>query len=105
LAGCWVVYRTGDCAHGSVWSHGRARPALRPAQLMAWGLALLLVLFIPSMVAGMRRIRHFWLLVLGNALFGWTLVGWFVALAYAVLTTDTLGSGPYEARRRIEPHL
>jgi RsiW-degrading membrane proteinase PrsW (M82 family) len=50
-------------------------------------LALVIVInFIPSFIGFSRGVKHPWLLLLGNFLFGWTVGGWFVALVYAVTT-------------------
>jgi hypothetical protein len=40
--------------------------------------------FIPSMIGFSRGVAHPWLLLFGNIIFGWTVLGWFIALVYAV---------------------
>ena len=50
-----------------------------------WILSLLLAAyFAPSMIALNRRVPSKWSVVVINALLGWTLIGWAVALAMAV---------------------
>jgi hypothetical protein len=40
--------------------------------------------FLPAIVAGMRHVRNFgWILVI-NIFLGWTIVGWIVALIWAI---------------------
>jgi hypothetical protein len=39
--------------------------------------------FLPIIVAGSRHVRNFWWIVLINVLFGWTGIGWIVALVWA----------------------
>jgi hypothetical protein len=56
-----------------------------------WGLAFLGIVlgvyFIPTAVAFSRDARSTWLVAVINTLFGWTLVGWVVALAVAIRST------------------
>lgn len=40
--------------------------------------------FLPVIIAGSRHVRNFWWIVLLNVLFGWTLIGWVVALVWAL---------------------
>jgi hypothetical protein len=55
-------------------------------------LILLLILFVPMMaihfaptiVAGARHARSFWWIVVINVFLGWTLIGWIVALVWAL---------------------
>lgn len=39
--------------------------------------------FLPSVVATSRRHRNAWPIALTNAFFGWTLIGWVIALIWA----------------------
>ena len=40
--------------------------------------------FLPSFVAGSRHVQNFWWIVLINFFFGWTLIGWVIALVWAI---------------------
>lgn len=50
--------------------------------LVFGGIALLH--FLPAIIAGSRHVRNFWWIVLLNVLFGWTVIGWVVALVWAL---------------------
>lgn len=50
--------------------------------LVFGGIAL--VHFLPIIIAGSRHVRNFWWIVLINVLAGWTLIGWVVALVWAL---------------------
>ncbi|MDQ2924651.1 MAG: superinfection immunity protein [Acidobacteriota bacterium] len=50
--------------------------------LIFGGIAL--VHFLPVFIAGARHVSNFWWIVLINVLFGWTLIGWVVALVWAL---------------------
>lgn len=81
------------------------------------GFILLLVLlgfyFLPWVIGFSRGVAHPWLLFLGNLLFGVSVVGWFIALVYAVASQRDRQSAhrttsevmPRMPRRRIEPYL
>jgi hypothetical protein len=43
--------------------------------------------FLPTFVAGNRHVKSFWWIFLINFFFGWTLIGWVIALIWAA--TDT----------------
>jgi hypothetical protein len=49
-------------------------------------LLLVLLYFIPAVVAGVRHVPHEGSIVVVNIFLGWTLVGWAVALAMACRT-------------------
>jgi hypothetical protein len=49
--------------------------------------AAFVIHFLPTMVAGNRRAVHFWWIFLVNFLFGWTLIGWVIALVWALQDT------------------
>jgi hypothetical protein len=49
-------------------------------------LLLVLLYFIPAVVAGVRHVPHEGSIVVVNIFLGWTLVGWVVALAMACRT-------------------
>jgi hypothetical protein len=40
--------------------------------------------FLPTFVAGSRHVQNFWWILLVNLLFGWTLIGWIIALVWAL---------------------
>jgi Superinfection immunity protein len=63
-------------------------------------LILIALYMIPSIVAGFRNKRNSGAIVALNILLGWTLVGWTVALVWA-LTTDA--SGPYPEYTMLRP--
>jgi len=79
------------------------------------GLALLLVLlwlyFLPSAVANRREARHRSAILLVNFVLGWTLIGWFCALLWALVDPSLRGTIPcpycaetIKAAARICPH-
>jgi hypothetical protein len=40
--------------------------------------------FLPTFIAGSRHVQNFWWILLINFFFGWTLIGWVVALIWAL---------------------
>ena len=40
--------------------------------------------FLPTFVAGSRHVHNFWWIFLINFFFGWTLIGWVIALVWAL---------------------
>ena len=40
--------------------------------------------FLPTFVAGSRHVQNFWWILLINFFFGWTLIGWVLALIWAL---------------------
>jgi hypothetical protein len=40
--------------------------------------------FLPTFVAGSRRVENFWWIFAINFFFGWTLIGWVIALVWAL---------------------
>jgi hypothetical protein len=51
--------------------------------------------FLPTIVAGVRHARHFgWILVI-NLLLSWTVVGWIIALIWAICDTPRFYYVPY----------
>lgn len=50
-------------------------------------LVVLFLYFIPSLVAGIRKKKNTTAITVLNAFFGWTFIGWAVALIWA-LTVD-----------------
>lgn len=56
---------------------------------MSTGVAFLLafvavvVYFVPSLIAAFRHVRNFGTIIVVNLFFGWTVIGWVVALAIA----------------------
>ncbi|MGC9197446.1 MAG: superinfection immunity protein [Acidobacteriaceae bacterium] len=55
--------------------------------LILIGVVVLFLHFLPTFVAGSRRANNFWWIFLVNLLFGWTLIGWVVALVWALRDT------------------
>lgn len=50
-----------------------------------WALILINLYFVPFYIARHRKVETAGLLFLINAVFGWTLVGWFACLLWAAL--------------------
>ena len=48
----------------------------------------LCIYFAPALIAGYRRHRNVTAIFLLNLLLGWTLLGWIIALIWAVLAQD-----------------
>ena len=40
--------------------------------------------FMPTFIAGSRHVHNFWWIFLINFLFGWTVIGWVLALIWAI---------------------
>jgi threonine/homoserine/homoserine lactone efflux protein len=40
--------------------------------------------FLPTFIAGSRHAHNFWWIFLINFFFGWTLIGWIIALIWAL---------------------
>jgi len=45
---------------------------------------ILAIQFAPTIIAARRRMQNFWWIFAINFLFGWTLIGWVVALTWAL---------------------
>jgi len=52
--------------------------------LIVIGLFLFLY-FVPTMIAAMRSVNHGGAIMLINLLLGWTIIGWFAALIWAIV--------------------
>ena len=52
--------------------------------LIMLGIVIGVIHFLPIIIAGSRHVRNFWWIVLINIFFGWTLIGWIVALVWAL---------------------
>lgn len=66
-------------------------------QTVGYGMlaAVIVVSISPTVIGVIRGVKHPWLLFIGNMLFAWTVLGWFIALVYAAAS---------EARpRRVTP--
>lgn len=48
--------------------------------------------FLPTFVAGSRHVKSFWWIFLINFFFGWTLIGWVIALVWAATDTPRYAS-------------
>lgn len=55
---------------------------------LALVLALVALYVTPSLVGWARGVRNLGSLIVVNLAFGWTFIGWFVALAMAMRTVD-----------------
>jgi hypothetical protein len=47
-------------------------------------IAAFVIHFLPAFIANRRRVVNFWWILLVNFFFGWTLIGWIVALVWAL---------------------
>ena len=52
--------------------------------LILIGVAAFVIHFLPTIAAYNRQVENFWWIFLINLLFGWTLIGWIVALVWAL---------------------
>jgi len=43
-----------------------------------------LIHFLPTIIAGSRHVDNFWWIFVINFFFGWTLIGWVIALVWAL---------------------
>ena len=55
--------------------------------LILLGVFAFVIHFLPTFVAGSRHAENFWWIFLINLFFGWTLVGWVIALVWAFRDT------------------
>ena len=58
------------------------------AGMVALAIVLVLVYFVPSIVAHYRKHRNFWPLFILNIIFGSTGIGWIVLLIWALLDQE-----------------
>ena len=56
--------------------------------LILLGVFAFVIHFLPTFVAGSRHAENFWWIFLVNLFFGWTLVGWVIALVWAFRDTS-----------------
>lgn len=61
-------------------------------------LAVLAAYFLPSIIAGLRKHPNGAAIGIVNTFLGWTLIGWVVALAWSVTSTDKPAAPPAPAR-------
>jgi hypothetical protein len=52
--------------------------------LLFLGIPFLAIHFLPAIIAGVRRARNFWWILAVNFFLGWTVLGWIVALIWAI---------------------
>jgi len=52
--------------------------------LLIVGIPLLAIHFTPTIVSGAKKTKNFWWIFAVNFFFGWTIVGWIVALVWAL---------------------
>lgn len=73
---------------------------------LLWGLWILSALvglyFLPSIIALNRRAPSKWSVVVINALLGWTLIGWAVALAMAVRDKPSAADQHHTVSERVD---
>lgn len=55
--------------------------------LILLGVLATVIHFLPTFVAGSRHAENFWWIFLINLFFGWTLIGWVLALVWAFRDT------------------
>jgi hypothetical protein len=55
--------------------------------LILIGAIAFIIHFLPAFVAGTRRVQNFWWIFLVNLFLGWTLIGWVIALVWALRDT------------------
>jgi Superinfection immunity protein len=51
--------------------------------------------FLPTFIAGNRHVQNFWWIFLINFFFGWTLIGWVIALVWALQDRPRYGGASY----------
>lgn len=52
--------------------------------MSSFAIALLVLYFLPTLLAALRRSKRGWGVMVINVFLGWTFIGWVVALAWAV---------------------
>jgi Superinfection immunity protein len=52
--------------------------------LILLGVVAFFIHFLPAFVARSRHVQNFWWILLINLFFGWTLIGWVIALVWAM---------------------
>ena len=52
--------------------------------LILLGVVAFFIHFLPAFVAGSRHVQNVWWIFLINLFFGWTLIGWVIALVWAM---------------------
>jgi hypothetical protein len=52
--------------------------------LIFLGIAAFVIHFLPIFIAWRRHARNFWWIFVINFFFGWTLIGWVIALVWAL---------------------
>jgi hypothetical protein len=58
-----------------------------------------LLYFLPTIVAAMRRLRNLAPIVVVNVLLGWSVIGWIIAMVWAV-STQVVGTPPIASTPR-----
>jgi len=51
--------------------------------------------FLPIFIAGNRHVENFWWIFLINFFFGWTVIGWVIALVWALQDRPRYGGASY----------
>lgn len=62
--------------------------------LVVLAIVALVIHFLPTLVAWNRHVDNFLWIFLINFFFGWTLIGWVVALVWAMTDTPRYGRTP-----------
>lgn len=52
--------------------------------IIAICVGVFLIHFLPTFIAGSRHVQNFWWIFLINFFFAWTLIGWIIALIWAL---------------------
>lgn len=68
--------------------------------LILIGVVAFVIHFLPTFVAGSRHVTSFWWIFLLNFFFGWTLIGWLIALIWALSDRPKFGYGPVQPYNR-----
>lgn len=61
--------------------------------LILIGLGAFFIHFLPTFIAGSRHVHNFWWIFVINFFFGWTLIGWVIALVWALQDRPRYGYG------------
>lgn len=63
---------------------------------LVWSSVLLVIYFLPTIIAFYRNHRNVWALAFTNLVFGWTVVGWCATFIWAIIN----GSDKWQAPAR-----
>jgi len=51
--------------------------------MSTFAIGFLVLYFLPTLIAVLRRAQHDWLILAVNMSLGWTFIGWFILLAWS----------------------